>query len=405
MAVILLAARLLGRIASRARQPAVIGEILAGILLGPSLLGWLLPGVSAFLFAPDSLGPLRFLSQIGIVLFLFVVGMELDLAHLSTLAKTAIAVSYTSILLPCALGIALAVPLYPAGALPGIPFRAFGLFLGVAMSITAFPVLARILEDRGLTRTALGRLAITCAAVDDATAWCLLAVVVAIVTAAGTAAVFVRIGLVLVFVAAMLRLVRPLLSRLFDAASRSRSADPLRTTAALLCLTASAWTTERLGIHALFGAFLAGIAMPSDPDFRRRTADRLGGVASVLLPLFFALSGLRTRIGLLSDATAWAQCAAVVGVATVGKLGGSMLAARATGIDWTNAFRLGALMNTRGLVELVVLNLGYDLKILSPRVFAMMVVMAFVTTFATGPLLSLADRRTGGWAEPESSPK
>jgi Kef-type K+ transport system membrane component KefB len=292
---IVLLARLLGALFSRFGQPAVVGEIVAGIVLGPSLLGALFPGVSAFLFAPASVGVLKILSEIGVLLFLFLVGLELDVDALRHRAHAAVVVSHASIVVPYFLGVVLSLFLYRDLAPAGVRFVPFALFIGIAMSITAFPVLARILEERGLTRTPLGVTAITCAAVDDVTAWSLLAVVVAASGATGPRAAVVTIGLTLVFVATMLRVVGPAVRRaLARAAARD---EPGKTAVAgiLMFLFASALATELIGIHALFGAFLAGVVMPRSPGFRAYLGQRLEYFSSVfLLPLFFAFTGLRT---------------------------------------------------------------------------------------------------------------
>jgi Kef-type K+ transport system membrane component KefB len=298
------------------------------------------------------------------------------------------------ILFPYFLGVAAALFLYSQYASTGATFTPFALFMGIAMSITAFPVLAHILKERGMTRTFLGSTALTCAAVNDATAWALLAFVVAIARATGLAATTFCLGLVILFVALMLFAVRPQLPRWLGV-ERVEASGPRRGTiaAVLLLILASALATELIGIHALFGAFLAGVVMPEKHEFREYLIVRLENFSSLfLLPLFFAYSGLRTQVGLLNDTTSWLVCLAIIGVATLGKLGGTMLTARFTGMNWNDSFALGALMNTRGLVELVALNIGYDLGILPPRIFAMMVLMALVTTFMTGPLLNLAER-------------
>jgi Kef-type K+ transport system membrane component KefB len=397
--VIVFAARLFGGLFCRFGQPAVVGEITAGIVLGPSVFGTLAPRISGVLFAPSSLSALKLFSEIGVVLFLFIVGLELDVAHLRQRARTAVVVSHASIVIPYFLGVVLSLFLYRELAPAGVSFLAFALFMGIAMSITAFPVLARILTERGLTGTYLGSTAVTCAAVDDVTAWSILAVVVAIVNSRGLEGSGVTIALAMLFIVFMLGVVRPLLVRL---GARASAADPPGKTAmagVLLLLFVSALATEAIGIHALFGAFLAGVVMPRGAKLREALTERLDEVSSVfLLPLFFAFTGLRTQIGLLNDARSWLLCGVIILVATAGKLGGSMFAARLTHLGWIDSFALGALMNTRGLMELIALNIGYELGILSPRVFTMMVLMALVTTFATGPLLSVADvlrRRTG----------
>lgn len=393
--VIVVAARSLGAIFKRFGQPPVIGEMVAGILLGPSLLGWVAPAVQTSLFPVDSLGALRMLSQIGVILFMFVVGTELDLDHLREKAHAAVIVSHASIVLPFFLGTAGALFLYGTLAPAGVPFSAFALFLGVSMSITAFPVLARIIEERRLSGTYLGTTAIACAAVDDVTAWCLLAVVVALAKAASLTGALWTIGLSVLFIGAMLFLVRPRLARLTQKRNGAWGGGSGLLAALFAFIFASALATEVIGIHALFGAFLAGVCMPRDSKLRQFLRDRLETFASVfLLPLFFAFTGLRTQVGLLNDWQGWLMCLGIIALAITGKLVGSMLAARWTGMSWGDSFSLGALMNTRGLVELIVLNIGFDLGILSPRIFTMLVLMALITTFMTGPLLALSD-----WAQ------
>ena len=392
--VILVAAKAVGALFLKAGQPAVIGEMLAGIILGPSLLGMISPGAQAFLFPASSLDFLRLLSQLGVILFMFVVGMDLNVRHLRQKAHAAVLVSHASIIVPFFLGVTFSLLIYPSMAPPHISFSAFALFIGVAMSITAFPVLARIVEERGLYRTYLGSTAIACAAVDDVTAWCILAVVVAIVKADGLGSSLLTIFLSLLFAGAMLFLLRPQAERLMSA--RARDGDGRKWAAAwvLSFMFASALFTEVIGIHALFGAFLAGVVVPARAELRSFLRERLETFSSAfLLPLFFAYTGLRTQVGLLDDWQSWVMCAGVVAIAVAGKLGGSALAGRWTGLSWRESFSVGALMNTRGLIELIVLNLGYDLGILTPRVFAMMVLMALTTTFMTGPLLALVELR------------
>jgi Kef-type K+ transport system membrane component KefB len=391
--VIILAARLAGALAVKIHQPAVIGEMIAGILLGPSLLGWAAPAAFHFIFQPSSLGSLRLFSQLGVCLFMFVVGMELDLDKLKQQAKTAVLVSQMSILFPYLLGVIAALFLFTPLAGANTTFPVFALFIGISMSITAFPVLARILQERGLTRTPLGSTAIACAATGDVAAWSILAFVVAKAKAQGALAVAFTIALLTLFVLVMLLGVRPRLPQWIDYIShRSGTAGKGVMAAVLVFLFASALATDMMGIHALFGAFLAGLVMPSRGELREFLQARLEHFSAVfLLPLFFAFTGLRTQVGLLDDTAGWLICLGLVVVATVGKLGGTMLTARLTGVNWLDSFALGALMNTRGLVELIALNTGYDLGILSPRIFTMLVIMALVTTCMTGPLLSLAD--------------
>ena len=391
--VIVLSSKLLASLMGKIGQPLVIGEIIAGILLGPSVLGHFWPQVSNFIFQADSLPNLNFLSQLGLILFMFIIGLELDIHLLKHRAHTAIVVSHASIIIPFAMGVSLAYFLYVTFAPPHISFLAFGLFMGIAMSVTAFPVLARILHERGLTKTPLGGLAITCAAADDVTAWCILAAVIAIVRAGTVISAVFTVLFSTVYVIAMLKIVRPWLERM---GTKYASAESLNKTFAVISfvvLFLSALTTEVIGIHALFGAFLAGVNMPTSASFRKLLVSRIEDVSLViLLPLFFAFTGLKTQIGLLNDGSTWLVCGLIILVAVSGKFGGSLLAAKFTGQSWSDSFAIGVLMNTRGLMELIVLNIGYDLGVLSPTVFTMMVLMALVTTFMTSPALSWIER-------------
>jgi Kef-type K+ transport system membrane component KefB len=390
LSVILIACYVVGWIFRRFGQPAVVGEMMAGILLGPSLFGLLAPNAFHFVFAASSLDALRLFSQIGVCLFMFAVGMELDVSQLRHKAQTAIVVSHSSIVIPYLLGVTLALFLYSHLAQPGASFIAFALFMGISMSITAFPVLVRILQDRGIFKTPLGSTATACAAVDDVTAWTILAFVVAIARATSVGGAAFSLGLVLTFVAVMLFVIKPNLPRWLGHSVLERP-EPSKSVLAVVVwvVLMSALSTELIGIHALFGAFLAGIVMPATGGFRDKLVVRVENLSSVLLlPVFFAFTGLRTQIALLSDTRDWFICVVIIGVATLGKLGGSALAARLTGMKWRESFQLGALMNTRGLMELIALNIGYDMGILSQRIFTMLVIMALVTTVMTGPLLA-----------------
>jgi len=390
LVVIVIASRLVGKLFLMMGQPRVMGEIVAGIILGPSLLGQLSPTAMTFLFPAVSLEPLRLLSQIGVVIFMFVVGMELELGDLRRKATAAIMVSHASIVVPFFLGATLSLLVYQSESPTRTSFTPFALFMGIAMSVTAFPVLARILEDRGLSKTTLGGVALTCAAFDDVTAWCLLALVIAIARADAMLPAIITIGFVIAFISLMIFLIRPLLARLAKLTSDDERQRRGLAAIILVFVFASALVTEIIGIHALFGAFLAGVVMPATAGVRSMLKARLETLSLVvLLPLFFAFTGLRMQITLLNDARSWLLCGLIVVVAIAGKLGGSMFMARWTGMGWRDSFSLGVLMNTRGLVELIVLSIGYDLGILSARIFAMLVLMALVTTFMTGPLLSL----------------
>jgi len=381
---------------TRCGQPAVVGEMIAGILLGPSLFGLLAPKAFLFVFAPASLDALRLFSQIGVCIFMFAVGMELDLSQLRHSAHRFLVIGHSSILIPYLFGVVLALSLYSNYAQAGASFTPFALIMGISMSITAFPVLVRILQDRKLFRTKLGQTATLCAAIGDVTAWCILAFVVAIAGAANVEAAALSLALVVVYAATMILILKPILRSLLERSLLDES-EPTKGVLALVLgvVLISALSTEIIGIHALFGAFLAGIVMPDGGGFREKLVLRVEHFSSVLLlPLFFAFIGLRTQIGLLDGTRDWLICLGIIVVATVGKLGGTALVSRIMKMPWRESLELGALMNTRGLMELIVLNIGYDLGILSLRIFTMLVLMAIVTTLMTGPLLSLFRDKT-----------
>jgi Kef-type K+ transport system membrane component KefB len=385
------AAWILGAVFQRFGQPAVIGEMVAGILLGPSFFGLIGPRAFEFVFAPSSLESLRLFSQLGVCLFMFVVGMELNLAELRHRAPRLLVVAHGGIVIPYVLGVGFALFLFGRYAEPGTSYTAFALFMGISMSITAFPVLARILKDRRLFHTPLGNFATLCAAMGDVTAWCVLAMVVAIAGATDLESTLMTLALVAVYGVVMIGLFRPLLRRLL-APSLREEIEPDKGVLALVLavVLVSSFVTEMIGIHALFGAFVAGIILPAGGGFRRKLSLRLEHFASVLLlPLFFAFVGLRTQIGLLRDPGDWWICGAIIVVATIGKLGGTAILARMVKFPWSEALQLGALMNTRGLMELIALNIGYDMGILSFRIFTMLVLMAILTTMMTGPLITL----------------
>ncbi|SBV92281.1 cation:proton antiporter [uncultured Dysgonomonas sp.] len=391
--VILLAVRIFGWICQKIGQPTVVGEIFAGVVLGPSLLGHYFPQISEFLFPVSSLENIRFLSQIGLILFMFIVGMELNLKTLKNRANNALIISHTSIAVCFTLGVLVAYYLFGNFTHQSTVFLPFALFMGIAMSIAAFPVMARIIHERGINKTPLGATIITCAAIDDITAWCLLAAVIAVVKAGSFASSLFIILLALLYVLAMFKIVRPFLKRIADLQSSNRTISKSVIGVFFLILFLSAYATEVIGIHALFGAFLAGVIMPPNLNFRNLFTEKIEDVSLVLLlPLFFVFTGLRTEIGLLNEPGLWMICGGIVFLAIFGKTMGSAIAARFVGNNWKDSLTIGALMNTRGLMELVVLNIGLDLGILTPEVFAMMVVMALTTTFMTSPLLSLIDK-------------
>lgn len=389
---IVLVARIFGWIFRKIGQPSVIGEIIAGIVLGPSLFGLYFPDMKEALFPLASLGNLQLLSQIGLILFMFVIGMELDLKVLKNKANEAVVISHASIVIPFALGVGLSYFIYQDKTFTpsGVEFLSFSLFMGIAMSITAFPVLARIVQERGIHKTRLGTIVITCAAADDITAWCLLAAVIAIVKAGSFLSSLYVIGLAVGYVLMMLFVVKPFLKRIGELYAKKENIKKSVVAIFFLTLIVSSYLTEIIGIHALFGAFMTGVIMPDISKFRNVFIEKVEDVSLILLlPLFFVFTGLRTEIGLINEPYLWKITGFIILVAVAGKFFGSALAAKFVGQNWRDSLTIGALMNTRGLMELVVLNIGYELGVLSPKVFTMMVIMALVTTFMTGPALDL----------------
>ena len=406
MGVVLLITVACGWLALKVGQARVIGEIIGGILVGPSVFGRFVPHLSAKLFPASSLGPFETLSTVGLVLFLFLIGMELDYEHLYRQRATAILASGMSILLPFAMGALLAHSLRIRFAPHGIGSIPFVLFLGIAMSITAFPVLARILEERNLQGTALGTTAILCAAVDDVVAWTLLAFALALTGGEQDApsSLLLRLSGLLIYLFLMIAVLRPLGAYLARRQNKPvLSLELLGVVVAGVLLSAAA--TDKIGVHPLFGAFLAGVCFPRVPQWQLALRERLDMLVSVLLlPLFFALTGMRTRLDLLDDTAMWLWAGIVLFAAVFGKMGGAALAARWTGQSWRDAAALGALLNTRGLVELIVLNIAYTVGVFTPTLFTMLVVMALVTTMLTTPILSLLGIRGTAKKQPGSVP-
>ncbi len=386
---ILFAARVVGWLLRRMHQPQVVGEMLAGILLGPSLFGWLFPHASSTLFPPESLGFLSAVSHLGVVLFMFLIGLEVDPQLLRRQGRAAVVTSQAGILVPFVLGSSLGLFLYPRLAEEGVVKAHFVLFMGTAMSITAFPVLARILSERGLTSTNVGTMALACAAVDDVAGWALLALVVLLTRSmeVGASSGLIVLGLA-TFAAAMWFVARPILGKIVDVYRRRGFLSNDMIAVVLLLVLAAAWGSEVAGVHSLFGAFVLGVIVPRRSDFARALIGKIQDLTVVLLlPIFFALTGLKTQIGLLRGAEMWGYCAIVLLVAIAGKFGGSSMAARLSGLHWREATSVGILMNTRGLVELILLNIGLEIGVISPSLFTIMVVMALVTTFMTTPIL------------------
>lgn len=391
---IVVVSRVIALVTRRLAQPLVIAEMIGGIVLGPSLLGWAAPEVSAVVFPADSLGVLRLVSNFGLVFFMFLIGLEFDPVHFRRNNRASIVIAQSGILAPFVLGGVLALWMYPQFCDVTISRVAFVLFVGSAMSVTAFPVLARILTEGGVLNTRIGSMAITCAAIDDVTAWCLLAFTICVARHGDIVNAILTTCAASGYVGLMIGVMRPLLSRLSRQVSDSGVMPQHLVAFLIVLLLLSSWITELIGIHALFGSFLFGAILPRDRGFAHALVRRLEDlVVVVLLPLFFASSGLHTRIGLLANGRDWMVCGLIVIVACAGKLGGCALAARATGFTWREAGALGVFMNTRGLMELIVLNIGLELGVISPAVFSMMVIMALVTTCLAGPLLGIVALR------------
>ncbi|HTI51804.1 MAG TPA: cation:proton antiporter [Planctomycetaceae bacterium] len=386
LTAVVIVGRLLGLAFRYVGQPPVIGEVVGGLVLGPSLLGWIWPEATAFLLPPSVAPFLGVIAQLGVILYMFLIGLELNLDVLRKRAHAAVAISHTSIIAPFLLGTGLALFLYPRFSSREVPFTSFALFLGVAMAITAFPVLARILTDRGMQTSRLGVIALACAATDDVTAWCLLAFVVGVAQAQVGGALLV-VALTIGYIAFMVFVARPTVGRYLGRLDESQL-TPGTIALVFVGLLLSTLTTEAIGVHAIFGAFLFGAMIPHDSPLSRALTHKLEDLVTILLlPAFFAFTGMRTRIGLVSGIDQWLVCGLIILVATAGKFGGTYAAARLTGLARRDSAALGILMNTRGLMELIVLNIGLDMKVISPTLFAMMVLMALATTLATTPIL------------------
>ncbi|OKH22188.1 sodium:proton antiporter [Hydrococcus rivularis NIES-593] len=388
--IVIALSRIMGVGCRAIKQPLVIGEIIAGIMLGPSLLGLVSPAIANFLFPESTLPFLNVLSEIGLIFFMFLIGLELNPKYLKSQLNVAILTSHVSIIVPFSLGSLLALFLYPLVSNSSVSFTAFALFLGAAMSITAFPVLARIITENNLQGTKLGTLALTCAAVDDVTAWCLLALAIAVTRTNSVAGAFPTIIEALIYIAFMVTVGRWFLQKLVVHYRRKGRLSQLVLAGIYMAVVTSALITELIGIHLIFGAFLLGAVMPKHAGLVRELAEKTEDFVLIfLLPVFFAFSGLRTQIGLLDRPELWLLCGAVVAVAIIGKYAGTYVAARVSGIEKRDASALAWLMNTRGLTELIVLNIGLSYGVISPLLFTMLVIMALVTTFMTSPLLEL----------------
>ncbi|MEV4054547.1 cation:proton antiporter [Amycolatopsis sp. NPDC049688] len=394
IAVVIAACKATGWVMRRIGQPPVVGEIAAGIVLGPSLLGAIWPAGASALLPAAIMPQLNVLAQVGIVLFVFLTGLELNTRLIRGRGHLALVVSHVSIAVPFVLGILLAVVAYAKFAPKGVGSLPFALFIGVSMSITALPVLVRILKDTGLFHSRVGVVAVTCAVVDDVTAWSLLALVVALITASSLLGVLLTLGLAAAFAGLLYYVVRPLLTRYFTRTGEPvlRRLAPLALVGVLLCAMATDW----IGVHAMFGAFMFGLVFPRGNVVEEWLHENASGLTTALmLPLFFAYSGLRTNIGLLADPALWLWCAAILVVAVVGKLVSATVAARSVGESFCRSLQIGVLMNCRGLTELIVLNVGLDLGVLSPEMFTMLVLMALISTAMTAPMAVYLDKRAG----------
>jgi Kef-type K+ transport system membrane component KefB len=401
IAAIVLCCRVIGSLFRWFGQPQVIGETAAGIVLGPTVLGNIAPGLSAALFPFQTLGFLHSVSQIGLVIFMFLVGLELDLNVLVRRKHMTVLVSLASIALPFSLGVLLAYWLYPRFGVSGVGFTEFALFIGTSMSVTAFPVLAHLLKETRLVHTELGALALSCAALSDIVVWIILAGVVILANASrlGTS-LLVTIGGVVAYLIVMIKIVRPVLAKLFGRDKQNGHKDKQddrvlqnRLAIVLILVLCSSSVTEWLGVHALFGAFVMGAIMPRDNGITGKLIVRLEDFTIVmLLPLFFVFTGLRTDMSSLGNATVLCATVLIFAVAIVGKIGAATLAAHASGAEWREAGALGILMNARGLMELVVLNIALDIGVISNMIFSMLVLMAVGTTLMTLPALRLVMR-------------
>lgn len=387
--IILATCRIAGLLFKKTGQPAVTGEILAGIILGPSLLGSLFPDIYAFVFPEESFSNIQILSQIGLILFMFTIGMELDIKEVQKRWQDTVLISHAGTIVPFALGMIIAYSIYTKYASAHTPFLSFAIFIGISLSITAFPVLARIIQERGLTRSRLGTISLASAANGDITAWCLLAAIVAYAQAGTVQSAIYTVLFSALYASLMLFIVRPVLRIVGNLYHNKEIVDKSLVAVMFFILIASAYVTEILGLHALFGAFVAGIIMPENTKFRKIMSDKVEDVSlALLLPLFFVYTGLRTDVGLISGAEMWLLCGLFILVAIIGKFGSTFVVARFLGETWKNSLFMGALMNTRGLMELVVLSIGLEMNILPQPVYVMLVLMTLVTTLLTTPLIA-----------------
>ena len=387
LALILAVCRVAGWLFRLLKQSQVVSEMIAGVLLGPSLLGLLFPNASAYLFPPQSKPIIFAVSQIGLVLYMFLIGVGFDVELLRSRIRNAAAISMAGILVPFLLGSALALGLASNPLLFNQKVTSIQamLFMGASMSITAFPMLARIIYEQGLTRTPLGTLALAAGSIDDVAAWCVLAVVLAGYAGSPWSAV-VAIGGGLLYALFTLTAVRRLLLKLGERVERSGKMSNEVLLGVLCLVMLGAWFTDYIRIYAVFGAFLMGVAMPRGLFRQELESKILPLTTNFLLPLFFVYSGLNTKIGLVDSWYLWGVTGLVMCAAVGGKFGACTLAARANRESWRDAAAIGTLMNARGLMELILLNIGLERGIIEPALFAVLVLMAIFTTLMTTPI-------------------
>jgi Kef-type K+ transport system membrane component KefB len=391
--IIIFVARIIGWLFKKMGQPMVIGEILAGILLGPSLMGLYFPEMSNWIFPTESLNNLHLVSQVGLVLFMFTVGLELDLRVLKSKAREAIVIGHASAVFPFITGLLLAYFIYPVYGPADVSIAPFALFFGITLSVSAFPVLARIAQERALHKTKTGTMVMACAASNDLLVWSFLAIIISIVRSDSlfSASYTLLFGLVYIFL--MVKFVRPFLQRIGELHPSKENLSKPIVAVFFTVLILSALISEVIGIHALFGAFLAGAIMPDNLKFRSLFIEKVEDVSIVLLlPLFFVFTGLRTQIGLIDDLDLWKTTGLIIVTAIFGKVIGTTMAAKVFGQNWKDSLILGTLLNTRGLMVLVILNIGYDLGVFTSEIFTILVLMALATTLLTAPVLTVINK-------------
>lgn len=387
--LIISVAKLTGFLLSKLGQPAVVGEIAAGIILGPSILGAVFPEFSAQVFPAESLKGLQYLSQIGLLLFMFIVGLELDFSELKGEAKSIAIISSLSIIFPFIIGTIVGINIFNSFTPEHHTILSFTLFMGISFSITAFPVLARIILERNMQKTRVGYLSLSSAAINDCSAWFILSIILAYIKTENFYDALTRLVFIVLYLLFMFFVVKPLIKK------NLHRIENHFTIIMIAIVLLSSILTEALGIHALFGAFIAGLII-SDKSFNKSDLiKKIHDISVILfLPIFFALSGLRTSIGLLNNSYLWFIFIIILILAILGKLVSSAMAAKISGLSWRESLSIGVLMNTRGLIELIILNIGYDLGIIQPTLFTILVLMAIVTTFMTGPLLEIIKQKS-----------